>query len=227
MAFLSLIPQGDLDPTAYLDELLRTNKPEQPNKTFWFPTPENPGKPEDDSPIQTRILKELIELTDKEKLNSQESVEARNNFLERFDRTDTLLRETEKQEIEDILVDNHDNFARHRMDIGINTAFNVKLTQKDDEAVYGQRLPMPIHLTEDLFVELALMHKYGVITVLPFSKYASPMSAQRKPNGELRLLVDLRKINSLIADFYTNKFIQLALWQTQHNIWHGNHFSAN
>ena len=48
------------------------------------------------------------------------------------------------------------------------------------------------------------MHKYALITVLPFSKYASPIFAQRKPNGRLRLLVDLRKISSLIADDYTN-----------------------
>ena len=63
---------------------------------------------------------------------------------------------------------------------------------------------MPIHLKDDLIVELALMHKYGTITVLPFSKYASPIIAQRKPNGKLRLLVDLRKINTLTADDYTN-----------------------
>ena len=48
------------------------------------------------------------------------------------------------------------------------------------------------------------MRKYGIITVLPFSKYASPIISQRKPNGKLRLLVDLRKINSLIEDDYTN-----------------------
>ena len=63
---------------------------------------------------------------------------------------------------------------------------------------------MPIHLKENLIVELALMHKYGIITVLPLSKYASPLFAQRKPNRKLRLLVDLRKINGLIADDYTN-----------------------
>ena len=110
----------------------------------------------------------------------------------------------EKQAIEEILVEYHDIFARHRMDIGMNTEFKVKLTPKDDKAVYSQNQPMPIHLREDLIVELALMHKYGIITVLPFSKYASPIFAQRKPNGKLRLLVDLRKINSLIADDYTN-----------------------
>ena len=86
----------------------------------------------------------------------------------------------------------------------MNTDFKVKLTQKDDKAVYSQSLPMPIHPKEDLVVELALMRKFGIITVLPFSKYANPIFAQRKPNGKLRLLVDLRKINTLIADDYTN-----------------------
>ena len=80
----------------------------------------------------------------------------------------------------------------------------MKLTPKNDKVVYSQSLPMPIHLKEDLIVELALMHKYVITTVLPISKYASPIFAQRKPNGKLRLLVELRKINSLIADDYTN-----------------------
>ena len=80
----------------------------------------------------------------------------------------------------------------------------MKLTPKDDKAVYSQSLPMPIHLKGDLIVELAPMHKYGIITVLPFSTYASPKFAQRKPNGKLRLLVDLLKINRLIADDYIN-----------------------
>ena len=204
MAILSMIPQGDPDLTAYLNELLRTNKPEQQNNTLWFPTPENPGKPEDHTPSQTRILNELNELKDKKKLNPQESTKSRNKLLKRFDWTNTLLTETEKQAIEDILVDYHDIFARHRMDIRMNTEFKVKLTPEDNKAVYSQNLPMPMQLKVDLIVEMALMHKYRIITVLPFSKYASPIFAQRKPNGKFRLVVDLRKINSLIADDYTN-----------------------
>ena len=221
MAILSLILQGDLDMTAYLNELLRTKTPEQQNNTFWFPTPENPGKSEDHTPTQTRILKELNELKDKEKLNPQESTESRNKFLKRFDWTDTLHTEMQKQAIEDLLVDYHDIFARHRMDIGMNTEFKVKLTPKDDKAVYSQSLPVPIHLKEDLIVELALMHKYGIITVLPFSKYASPIFAQRKPHGKLRLLADLRKINSLIADDYTtnNHPVSTLSDAAQHLAW--------
>ena len=140
----------------------------------------------------------------REKLNPKDDSESRTEILKRFDWTDTLLTETEKQAVEDVLVEYHDIFARHRMDNGMNTEFKVKLTPKDDKAVYSQILPMPIHPKEDLIVELALMHKYGVITVLPFSKYASPIFAHRKPNGKLRLFVDLRKINTLIADDYTN-----------------------
>ena len=183
-----MIPQDDPDLTAYLNELLRTSKTAQQDNTFWFPTPENPGKTENHTPIQTRILNELNELKDKENLNPQETTESRNKFLKRFDWSDTLLTAMEKQAIEDILVEYHDIFARHRMDIGMNTEFKVKLTPKDDKAVYSQSLPMLIHLKEDLIVELAVMHKYGIITVLPFSKYVNPIFAQRKPNAKLRLL---------------------------------------
>ena len=106
--------------------------------------------------------------------------------------------------MENILVEYHNCFARNRIEIEINTDFKVKLNPKDDKVVYSQSLSMPIHLKEDLIAEFALMHKYGIIKVLPFSKFASSILPQRKSNGKLRLLVDLRKINSLIADEYTN-----------------------
>ena len=56
----------------------------------------------------------------------------------------------------------------------MNTEFKVELTPKDDKAVYSQSLPNPTHLKEDLIVDLALMHKYGIITVLPFSNTQVP-----------------------------------------------------
>ena len=98
----------------------------------------------------------------------------------------------------------HDIFARHRFDIGINTEFKVQLTLLDNRPAYSESFPAPINLKDDILVELALLHKYGMITTLPLSKYASPKIAQRKPNGKLRLLVGLRKINTLIADDCSN-----------------------
>ena len=126
------------------------------------------------------------------------------HFFSNFDWSDTTLSPGERQEVEEILVEFHDIFTRHRFDIGINREFKVKLTPNDDRPAYSQSLPTPINLEDDITVELALLHKYGIITTLPFSKYASPIFAQRKPNGRLRLSVDIRKINNLITEDYTN-----------------------
>ena len=131
-----MIPEGDPDLITYLTELLRTNKQDQQTNTFWFPTPENPGNTQEHTPIQTRILKELRELQLNEKRNPKADIESRMEFLKRFDWTDTLLTETEKQAFEDILVEFHDIFVRHRLDIEMNTEFKLRLTPKDDKAVY-------------------------------------------------------------------------------------------
>ena len=94
--------------------------------------------------------------------------------------------------------------ATVRLDIGMNTPFKVRLTPENDKPVYTQSLPVSLNLKDDITVELALMHRYGITTTLPFSKYASLIFARSKPNGKLRLLVDLRKINAIISDDYIN-----------------------
>ena len=129
-------------------------------------------------------MNEILELKELEQLNPQDNAKSRKAFLSNFDWTDTTLSPEEQKQIEEILIEFHDIFARHRFD--------------------SQSLPTPINLKDDITVELALLHKYGIKTTLPFSKDASPIFAQRKPNGRLRLLVDLRKINNLITEDYIN-----------------------
>ena len=186
----------------YASSLIKSTKPEDFKENYWFPTPEDPGDPQHHTPIQKRILSELVNLQELEKLNPQDDTESRRQFLSNFDWTDSMLQPAEIARIEDLLVEFHDIFAGRRFDIGMNEDFKVKLTPKDDSPAYSQSLPTPINLKEDILVELALLHRYGIITTLPFSKYASPIFAQKKPNGKLRLLVDLRKINNLISDDY-------------------------
>ena len=132
-AILSLIPQGDPDLPAYLNELLRTNKLEQQKTLSGSRHLKILQNREGHIPIQTGVLKKLFELKEKEKVNPQKTVESRTKILKRFDWTNTLLTETEKQAIEDILVVNHDNFARHRMATGMDTEFKMKLIRKDDK----------------------------------------------------------------------------------------------
>ena len=192
------------DAIHYINSLLKTSKDTEVNETYWFPTPQNPGNEKAHTPIQTRILNELRKLEQLEKLYPLENTNSRNQFLSNFDWTDSTLQPEAKQAVENLLVEFHDFFARHRFDIGINTEFKVQLTPFDNRPAYSQSLLAPINLKDDILVKLAPLHKYGIITTLPFSKYASPIIAHSKPNGKLRLLVDLRKINTFIADAHIN-----------------------
>ena len=199
-----LLNESEEDAIYYVSSLLKANKNSDQYEQYWFPTPENPGDEDSHTPIQARILLELRNLQEAEELDPQENDISRQEFLDNFDWKDSMLQQHEIKKIESLLVEFHDIFARHRFDIGINEEFTVNLTPKDDSPAYSQSLPTPVNLEEDILVELALLHKYGIITTLPFSKYASPIFAQKKPNGKLRLLVDLRKINNLISDDYIN-----------------------
>ena len=123
-------------------------------------------------------------------------------ILERFDCMDTLLTKAEKQAAENILIEYHGIFASHRMDIGMNMEFKAEVISKDEKAIHSQNLPMPIHLKQDLIVKLPLMQKYGIITVLPFSKYASPFLNIERPTDNYVFLWTSPKINIPIADVY-------------------------
>ena len=189
-----------------LNQLMKVNQTPGEQETYWFPTPEKPqpGEPGTYTPIQQRNYDELLDLKQLEQLNSNDKGVSRKKFLDNFNWTDTTLSPFEKQHIEEILAQYHDIFARHRFDIGTNRKYKVKLTPNNDRPAYSQCLPTPINLKDDITVDLALLHRYDIITTLPFSKYASPIFAQRKPNGRLRLLVDLGKINNLITQDYGN-----------------------
>ena len=94
--------------------------------------------------------------------------------------------------------------ARHRFDVGTNREFKAKLTPIYDKPAFSQSMPTPTNLKGDITVELAFLHKAGIITIFPLSKYASLNFAQRKPNGRLPLLVDLLTMNNLITEDYVN-----------------------
>ena len=192
------------DTHMYVNELMKSTNNEQNDENLWFPTPENPGNEDEHTPIQRRKLKETRELKKKEQFDNTKDTESRKEFLDMFKWEGSQIEGNDRKLFEQTIVEYNDIFARHRLDIGTNKSFKVKLTPKDERPIYTQSIPVPINLKEYLTVELALMHRYGIITTLPFSKYASSIFAQRKPNGELRLLVDLRKINALISDDYIN-----------------------
>ena len=101
-----------------------------------------------------------------ETLDPTNNEDSRAKFLDNFDWKDSTLTPEEREKIEELQVEFHDIFARHRFDIGMNEEFKGKLTPKDDSPAYSQSHPAPINLKEDILVELAMLHNYGIITTL-------------------------------------------------------------
>ena len=79
------------DAIHYIVSLLKLSKTDEVNETYWFPTPQNPGNESEHTPIQTRILNELRELEQLDKLNPLEDTDSRGQFLPNFDWTDSTL----------------------------------------------------------------------------------------------------------------------------------------
>ena len=204
-AMLSVMIQHEKTTGIYINELLKVPPQNPDQESYWFPTPEDAGNPTTYTPVQQRIYNELLELKELEKLNPQENETSRKSFLPNFDWSDTTLSPEKQQQVDESLIDFHDIFARHRFDIGTNREFKMNFTPNDDRPAYSQSRPTPINMKDVITVELALLHKsHGITKTLPLPKYASPSFAQRKPNGRLHLLVDLRKINTLITEDYIN-----------------------
>ena len=138
------------------------------------------------------------------KKNPKQNKAYRNEFLSKFDWKNSVLTSDEISELENLLIEFEDIFAKHRFVVGYNTEMKIKLTPEHSNAVYIQSPPTPIHLPDEMMVELALLQYYGIITTLTNLKYSSPIFAQRKPSGKLRMLHDLRRINHLLRHDYAN-----------------------
>ena len=117
-----------------INSLLKTSQTNEINETYWFPTPQNPGNEREHTPIQTHSLNELRELEILERISPLEDIDSRNQFLSSFDWTDCTLETEAKQAVEAQLNEFHGIFARHRLEIGINTAFRVQFTPLDNRS---------------------------------------------------------------------------------------------
>ena len=124
IAALNLLTEHD-DVVTYINALMQVERPEDNEEKFWFPTPEHPGNEQEHSPIQKRILKELRDLAELEKLDPTENEESRNKFLSMFKWTDSLITGNDRKNLENTIVKFNDIFARHRQDIGMNTPFKL------------------------------------------------------------------------------------------------------
>ena len=134
VATLTTLQDPD-DTHMYVNELMKSTNNEQNDENFWFPTPENPRNEDEHTPLQKRILKEIRELIKKEQLDPTKDPESRKEFLDMFKWEGSQIEGNDKKQLEQTIVEYNDIFARHRLDIGINNSFKVKLTPKDERPI--------------------------------------------------------------------------------------------
>ena len=175
-----------------VNQILNTGKihgksqPKRPPPDYdkkWFPTPVTCPNPENLTSVQRKIYDNITELQQRDTLDPQQNSRGRETFLKHFGWSKSALTAEQIQEVQDLLVCYNDIFAKHRFDVGYNTELKVKLTLAKYLPVYVQSSETPFHLRDEILVELALMQYYGIVTLLPNSKYSSPKIAQRKSSG--------------------------------------------
>ena len=66
----------------HINELLKVPQQNPEQETYWFPTPDEPGDPATDTPIQQRIYQELLELQELEKLNPNDNDTSGKHFFQ-------------------------------------------------------------------------------------------------------------------------------------------------
>ena len=135
------------------------NQPKRPPPDYdkiWFPTPETCPNPENLPSLQRKIYDNITELQQRDTLDPQQNSGDRETFLKQFDWSTSALAAEQIQEMQELLVEYNDIFAKHRFDVGYNTELKVKLTPAHDLPVYVLS-PPPIHLRDEILVELALM----------------------------------------------------------------------
>ena len=83
-------------------------------------------------------------------LDPQNNEQVKKTFLAQFDWSRSALNQDQISEMQKLLVEYYDIFAKHRFDVGYNTELKVKLTPAHDLPVYVQSPPTPIHLRDEI-----------------------------------------------------------------------------
>ena len=181
-----------------------TGRPTLDYSKLWFPTPETCHDFSNLTTLQREFYDQILQLQRQEKMDPKNNEADKLEFLKKFSWDTCVLNADQKRQLEEFLVEYRDVSAKHRFDVGYNTELKIKLTPEHPVPVFVQGPPAPIHLPDEILVELALLQCFNIITTLSHSKYSSPIFVHRKSSAKLRILIDLRRVNHLLRHDYLN-----------------------
>ena len=106
------------------------------------------------------IFDQILQLQGQEKMDPINNDDDKTEFLKKFSWDNSVLNADPKRQLEEYLVEKQDVFAKHRRDVVYNADLKIKLKPEHPLPVYAQCPRAPIHLRDELLVELALLHYF-------------------------------------------------------------------
>ena len=86
----------------YVSSLIKTDNNPQNSENCWFPATDNPGNPDEHTPIQKKILRGLQTLQDLETFDPTKDEESTAKFLESFDWKDSTSATDQQEKNEEL-----------------------------------------------------------------------------------------------------------------------------
>ena len=110
-----------------------------------------------------------------------------------------------------LVMDHHEAFGGHEYDIGVTDTYTLDIKMKTEEPIYVKQFRIPDTHRDWLIEHVKKLLAIGVIE-RSTSRWNSPVFAVSKPSGGLRMIVDLRKINSsMIPHYYVGEPLESIL----------------
>ena len=125
-------------------------------------------------------------------------------LLKEFSLDTCVLNADQKRQLQKFSVEHHDMFAKDRFDVGLNPDLKIKVTPEHPVSMNAKGPSAPIHLGDEILVELPLLQCSNILTTLSHFKWSSPIVVHRKSFGKLRILIDLRRLHHLVRHDYIN-----------------------
>ena len=124
-----------------------------PRDKFWFPTAKKCSNVKTLQGVWKTIYDTMKKLKQQEQRSPPLDAENWKKFLSKFNSNESQFTKNEEMITGKLLVQYHDVFARHRLDLDENTYCLVKLTPEHDRHVYLPNSATPVHFRDELLVK--------------------------------------------------------------------------
>ena len=112
-----------------------------------------------------------------------------------------LLTDEQFWQLQNLLTENHDVFAKHSWDLGKTNLITGHIDTGNHPPVRMKPYRTPIAYREEVSKQIDSMLKAGIISPSN-SSYAAPLLCVPKKDGSIRICYDYRKLNATVSDFY-------------------------